>query len=65
LKQPKGRPAFIIERNEGSNFQRLESGKSAASGTCLKSRHEKLLDDAGQLLYCDPEFDRQFVISLS
>jgi hypothetical protein len=25
----------------------------------------KLLDDAGQLLYCDHQFDRHFVLSLS
>jgi hypothetical protein len=31
----------------------------------LKSRHEKLLDDTEALLYCNHEFDRQFVISLS
>jgi hypothetical protein len=31
----------------------------------LKSLHEKLLDEAKRLLYCDPEFDRHFVISLS
>jgi hypothetical protein len=30
-----------------------------------KTRHEKLLDDTEVLLYCDPEFDRQLVISLS
>jgi hypothetical protein len=29
------------------------------------SRHEKLLDDTEALLYCDPEFHRQLVISLS
>jgi hypothetical protein len=26
---------------------------------------EKLLDEAGLLLYSDPEFDRQFAIALS
>src|ERR1700736_381095 len=31
----------------------------------LESRQEKLLDDTEPLLYCDPEFDRQFVFSLS
>jgi len=30
-----------------------------------KSHPKKLLDDPGQLLYCDPEFDRQIAISLS
>jgi len=30
-----------------------------------KSRHEKLLDDTEVLLYCDHQFDRHFVISLS
>jgi hypothetical protein len=29
------------------------------------NRREKLLDDTEVLLYCDPEFDRQFAISLS
>jgi hypothetical protein len=32
---------------------------------CLKTGHEKPLDDTEALLYCDPEFDRQFGISLS
>jgi hypothetical protein len=27
--------------------------------------HEKLLDDTEVLLYCDHQFDRQFVLSLS
>jgi hypothetical protein len=31
----------------------------------LKSRREKLLDDAEVALYCDREFDRHFVLSLS
>jgi hypothetical protein len=31
----------------------------------LKSQHEKLLDDTEVLLYCDRQFDRQFLISLS
>jgi len=32
---------------------------------CPKSQHEKLLDDPEALLYCDPEFDLHFDLSLS
>jgi len=40
----------------------LEAGATEVS---FKSRHEKLLDDTEVLLYCDHQFDRQFVLSLS
>ena len=41
----------------------LLAGFDSTAGT--NPRHEKLLDDPQALLYCDHEFDRQFVISLS
>jgi hypothetical protein len=31
----------------------------------FKAQHEKLLDDTEVLLYCDHQFNRQFVLSLS
>ena len=31
----------------------------------LNCQDEKLLDDTGVFLYCDHQFDRQFVLSLS
>ena len=48
----------------GGQTDWLESKKNTVSRACLKSRREKLLDDTQALLYFDPEFDRQFDISL-
>jgi hypothetical protein len=39
--------------------------KSILRLLALRTRHENLLDDPQALLYCEPEFDRQFVLSSS
>jgi hypothetical protein len=58
--------ASLVGPGEGSNFRLLDLRKKARLlGTCLQSRHKKLLDDAEALLYCDPESDRQSALSLS
>jgi hypothetical protein len=46
-------------------MQPLQLLEAWATEVSLKSHLEKLLEDPGQHLYCDPEFDRQIGIALS
>ena len=41
------------------------SGAKGAVASMQVTKSERLLDDTPPLVYCDPEFDRQFAISLS
>jgi hypothetical protein len=51
--------------NGGPRIQNEAVLAACVPSLYLSRRHEKLLDDAQALLYCDPEFDRQIASSLS
>jgi hypothetical protein len=58
-------PADLIGWTEGRALVAAGTHGGLISRFRLKSRHDKLLDETEALLYCDYQFDRQFVISLS